>query len=281
MVLLNNVLCRRWKMPKAKVNDININYKVEGQGEPLVMIMGYSGPRIGWIFQTRVFKKLYRVITFDNRGVGKTDEPEGPYTIRMMADDTIGLMDYLDIDSAHILGVSMGGMIAQELAINYPDRVKKLVLGCNSAKNVLAKDEIGGIAPELQEVMELTDPSDADVLKGFSTLLSLSSNKWYISMLMKYLIPLRVRILGGIVGLKGQAEACRTHDTLARLHMIEAPTLVITGAADRLILPSSSDVIADQIPNAKLVKVENGSHLFMVEMRGRFNQEVQDFLVSS
>src|SRR4030042_4310936 len=100
-------------MPKAKVNGININYKVQGEGEPLVLIMGYAGGQNGWIFQRRAFKKYYRVITFDNRGVGKTDKPGGAYSMKMMADDTAGLMEHLGIKKAHVLGVSMGGMHAQ------------------------------------------------------------------------------------------------------------------------------------------------------------------------
>ena len=107
-------------MPVAKVNGININYKIYGQGEPLVMIMGLSANQSGWVTQIGFFKKHYKVITFDNRGVGKSDKPIGSYTTKIMADDTIGLMDHLGIDKANFMGVSMGGMIAQEIAINYP-----------------------------------------------------------------------------------------------------------------------------------------------------------------
>ncbi len=95
-------------MPKANVNGININYGVYGHGEPLVLIMGFAGPKLGWIFQRCFFKKHYQVVTFDNRGVWRTDKPEGPYSIKMMADDTVGLMDHLGIKKANILGVSMG-----------------------------------------------------------------------------------------------------------------------------------------------------------------------------
>lgn len=266
-------------MPKAKVNEININYKVEGSGEPLVMIMGFSGRGGDWMFQKRAFKKYYRVITFDNRGVGKTDKPSGPYTIKMMADDTIGLMDYLAIDRAHILGISMGGMIAQELAINHPDRVKKLVLGCTYTNGKIARDEITSVSPALRKVIESADTSGAGIRNTLSTILlcTFNRNKWLwrmISPLLSWILIIR----GGTKGFMGQYEAIRTHDTLDKLHVIEAPTLVITGTADRLIPPGSSDVIANRIPNAKLVKVENGSHAFSFEMRSRFNQEVLDFL---
>jgi len=115
-------------MPKAKVNGISIDYSVCGRGEPLVLIMGFGGSKLGWFFQRRACRKYFRVVTFDNRGAGGSDKPSGPYTMRMLADDVAGLMDYLKIDKAHVMGVSMGGMIAQHVAIAYPDRVRKLVL---------------------------------------------------------------------------------------------------------------------------------------------------------
>jgi 3-oxoadipate enol-lactonase len=121
-------------MPVAKVGDININYKVEGVGEPLLMIMGYGSGMEGWYFQASFFAKHFRVITFDNRGVGGSDKPVGPYTTRMMAEDAFGLMDDLSVEKAHVMGASMGGMIAQELAINHPERVKKLILACTYAQ---------------------------------------------------------------------------------------------------------------------------------------------------
>ena len=139
-------------MPLAKLNGVSISYQVEGQGEPLVMIMGFSGGRSGWIRQRPFFKKYYWVITFDNRGVGKSDKLLGPYSTRMMADDTLGLMDLLRIEKAHIMGVSMCGMIAQELAINYPQRVRKLVLACTYA----SQDEMRGDTLEHARFLGLT-----------------------------------------------------------------------------------------------------------------------------
>jgi pimeloyl-ACP methyl ester carboxylesterase len=266
-------------MPIANVNKININYKVEGQGEPLVMIMGFSSRGGDWRLQTRAFKKHYQVVTFDNRGIGKTDKPIGLYTTKMMADDTIGLMNYLGISKAHILGVSMGGMIAQELAINHPDRVKKLVLGCTYANGKIAMDEITSLSPELGKAMELVNVSGAGIRSALSTLLlcTFNNNKWLWRIICPLLSFIHI-MRDGTVGLIGQYEALQKHDTLDRLHLIIAPTLVITGTADRVIPPGCSEVIASRIPDARLVKVENGSHAFFFEMKGIFNQEVLDFL---
>ena len=115
-------------MPRARVGDIGIHYEVQGGGEPLVLVMGLGSNLAGWMFQLLEFSRRYRVITFDNRGVGRTDAPDAAYSIEMMAGDTVGLMDALEIESAHVLGISMGGFIAQEIAIRFPERVRSLVL---------------------------------------------------------------------------------------------------------------------------------------------------------
>jgi pimeloyl-ACP methyl ester carboxylesterase len=259
-------------MPLARLNGINISYQVEGQGEHLVMIMGFTAGRSGWMPQIRFFKKYYRVITFDNRGAGKSDKPPGPYSTRMMADDTVKLMDILGIEKAHILGVSMGGMIAQELAINYPQRVMKLVLACTYAR----QDETSGDTLEQAKFLQLTPE------KKVSAMVGLAFNKPLYRFTFGLLARVQTKFKGasGRVGVAGQSEACLKHDTLERLSSITAPTLVIVGTGDRIIKPVSSEVIAGKIPNAKLVKVEGGSHYFSFEMKNVFNREVLNFLKS-
>jgi len=273
-------------MPKAKVNEVNIDYAVHGRGEPLVLIQGFGGPRSGWIFQTRAFGKYYRVITFDNRGVGKSDKPSEPCTVRTMADDTIGLMDYLNIDRAHILGISLGSLIAQEVAINYPERVRKLILVAAIAvgegmrevtegmRRALGLEE-GYSEEEARNVM-----NNIDVMKYFTRVTALSFNK---RLYRVFIVPLSKKQAKrvGYKGLMGQIQASSSCETLDKLHTIEAPTLVLVGAEDRVIPPHSSDVIASRIPHARLVKVDGGSHVLFLEMRGRFNKEVLNFLKGS
>lgn len=116
-------------MSKAKINDINIYYDVHGDGFPLVMVMGFLGNADCW--DPRMLPALsakFKVITFDNRGAGRTDVSDKQFSMRLFAEDTVGLMDVLNVPKAHVLGTSMGGMIAQELALNYPERVEKLIL---------------------------------------------------------------------------------------------------------------------------------------------------------
>src|SRR5215470_2280147 len=117
-------------MSTAAINGIDVYYEEHGSGDPLLLIMGLAADSVAWMFQLPDFSAKYRTIVFDNRGVGRTSKPAGPYTISQMADDAAGLLDSLDVRRAHVLGVSMGGMIAQEIALRHPERVRGLVLGC-------------------------------------------------------------------------------------------------------------------------------------------------------
>jgi len=266
-------------MPMANVNGINIDYKAEGQGEPLIMINGAGADKSAWRSQTKEFKKYYHTITFDNRGVGKSDKPDGPYTFKTMADDTIGLMDHLGIEKAHILGVSMGGMIAQELAINHPERVNKLILASTFAR----KDETSGWSQEFDEAIEAYVRSSHDKASQrrlVNVIMDLQINKWSYRVFILPLMKIAMRFMPAGTGVDAQFEAVGAHDTADRLGMIKASTLVITGTDDRVIKPVSSEVIASLVPKAKLVKVSGGGHSFSIEMSGEFNREVLDFLSS-
>jgi pimeloyl-ACP methyl ester carboxylesterase len=267
------------EMPEVRVNGINIYYRVQGKGEPLVLIMGLGGECGDWLLQARTFKKYYRVVTFDNRGVGRSDKPAESYTVKTMADDTVGLMYYLGIEKAHILGVSMGGMIAQEVAINYPERVWKLILVSTNA----GREEKGGHSPELLKAMGLRegfsdeDVRSVDIGRVTSSLNAHAFNSGAVKIVAVPFCWVRGKLFG-IEGMKGQFEAAMAHSTLDRLHMIKAPTLVIAGTQDRIIPPGSADVLASRIPGARLVKIEGGSHTLVAEKRSRFNREVLDFL---
>jgi 3-oxoadipate enol-lactonase len=119
-------------MAKVEVNGIETAYSTEGSGEPVALIGGFTMVKESWALQVAELSRHFRVITFDNRGVGETTVPGEPFTISDMAGDTVGLLDALDIDSAHVFGVSMGGLVAQILALDYPERVKKIALGCTT-----------------------------------------------------------------------------------------------------------------------------------------------------
>src|SRR5438094_48270 len=129
VVVLSTGALKRAPMPDAIINGVRIHYNEAGEGEPLLLIMGYGMPGEAWL-GSLPFLDGFRAIYYDNRGTGQSDKPAGPYSVVQMADDAAGLLDQLDIASAHVYGVSMGGMIAQELALRHPEKVRSLVLGC-------------------------------------------------------------------------------------------------------------------------------------------------------
>jgi pimeloyl-ACP methyl ester carboxylesterase len=265
-------------MPKAPVNGISMCYEVQGKGVPLVLIQGFAGNHQAWFFQTSVFKKYYKVITFDNRGIGKSGKSGEAYTIKTMADDVIGLLDFLHIDKAHILGLSLGGIVAQEIGISYPERVIKLILG-----STFAGREIDDAHPEMKEVLGIQEGSTdvdmgvIDFRKLMNFMVSSAFNKRLFRMVLVPLSKYSMRSVNP-EGYLSQLQSVVRYDTLDRLHLIKAPTLVLTGTGDRIVSPSMSDTIASKIANARLVKVKGGSHAFFMEMRGRFNKEVLEFL---
>jgi pimeloyl-ACP methyl ester carboxylesterase len=269
---------RRDKMPKAPVNGINMYYQVHGDGEPLVMVQGFAGGHEAWFFQLRAFKKHYKVVIFDNRGITRSGGADQCYTIKTMAEDVVGLMDYLGIPKAHILGLSLGGIVAQEIAISYPERVMKLILG-----STFAGSEGNDVHPEMVKAFATPEGAASidfrsiPIEKVMYKMISLAFNKRLYRMI---LLPLSKRSTKSInpEGHFKQMAAVSDYTTLDRLHLIKAPTLVITGTGDRIISPGASEVIASRIPNAKLVLVKGGSHAFFMEMRGRFNKEVLEFL---
>lgn len=274
-------------MPKVKVNEINIYYEIVGEGEPLVLIMGLGTDHLGWMFQVPTLSEKYKLLLFDNRGVGLSDKPAGPYTIRMMADDTASLLEELKIEKAHILGISMGGMIAQELAINYPQKVGSLILAATYA----APDE------KIREVMSNGLKYFVGVEK-LDKIEEINFNNINMEKIMKFMMPLILsqefinnnqELINQMIqqmlatepspqAFLAQAIATQNHNTLDRLNNITAPTLVLTGDKDILISPSHSEILAQKIPKAKLVKCEGGTHGFNLELKERFNKEVLNFL---
>jgi len=266
-------------VPKAQVNGISMYYQVHGRGEPLVMIQGFGGGHEGWFFQTRAFREHFQVIVFDNRGIGKTERSPNPYSIETMAEDTVRLMDSLEIEKAHVLGMSLGGIVAQEVAIGHPERVMKLVLVCTTT----GEAETSDVHPDMLKAIGVkegtTEPDlrSVDFTESMGTIVRLAFNK---RLYRTVLVPLAKYQVGraGTGGYLEQMEAVVGHTTAERLDQVRAQTLVITGSEDRIVSPKSSEEIARRIAGARLVALSGGSHAFNIEMRGRFNREVLAFL---
>jgi pimeloyl-ACP methyl ester carboxylesterase len=276
-------------MGSAKIGDIAIHYEEHGSGDPLLLIMGLAADSVAWLFQIPDFSRQFRTIAFDNRGVGRSSKPAGPYTIHQMADDAAGLLDVLKIERAHVVGVSMGGMIAQELALRHPARVRGLVLACTypepdadiERQRQFSLSQFGGsitAGGEMKLDLDAIDP-----LSFFQHLLPTVFNQEFIDRELPKLIQVFAGALQygfSMEAILGQVSAVMSHKATDRLHHIQSPTLVITGDADRLIPPANSDILAEHIPGARLVKVPGGSHGFNFETPEVFNREVLGFLGS-
>jgi pimeloyl-ACP methyl ester carboxylesterase len=239
--------------------------------------MGYGAYSGHWMPLIPSLSEEYRVISFDNRGTGRSDKPNVPYTMRMMADDAKGLLDAIGIDSAHVFGISMGGMIAQELALDYPEKVKSLILGCTTCGGAKA------ILPTPEALEFLTSPAMGQLPVEEQARIA-ASWLWtqefidknpeavdiYVAISSKYPTPIH--------GFACQAQAIAAHDTYDRLSQIKVPTLVIVGDADRIIPAENSKIIAARIPNAETVVLKNAGHGFFGEAAEETSRIVLDFL---
>jgi pimeloyl-ACP methyl ester carboxylesterase len=262
-------------MEKVTVGDIDMCYQVIGEGHPLVMIMGLTANMDWWDPELlESLSKRYRVLIFDNRGAGRTDAPPGEFTIKQFADDTAGLMDALGFDHAHVMGVSMGGMIAQELVLNYPERVDNLVLCvtfCGGQETVPASQEV------LDKLIK-RPPTPEEQAKQTLTLLFpeewLETHKEYFDGFLEIYMRAPTTDENAL----RQFMACANFSDYDRLPLIDKPTLVACGAEDILIPPENSRIIADRIPGAKLVEYEGAGHGFINQYREEFTPVLVDFL---
>lgn len=262
-------------MPEIFLDGLKIYYESHGQGEPLILIRGLGSNADHWYPQVPDFAAHYRVIVFDNRGIGRSGDPGEDVTIQNMAADTIGLMDALHIERAHILGVSMGGMIAQEIAIHHAQRVKSLILVVtHGGGERQLRAEASVIQLIRAMVLEGSLSSRIAALPAFFDPLTLKQNpacvQTYAAAASKY--PADTKILSS------QWRAVQAHDVYDRLPAIQAPTLVLASEGDVLIPPGNSELLAKRIPNARLVTIAGGGHQILIEQPNACNQAVLEFL---
>jgi pimeloyl-ACP methyl ester carboxylesterase len=272
-------------MPYARADNSELYYEEEGAGDALILIMGLGASHSGWFLQVPAFRKHFRVITYDARGVGLSRDSGEPYTMRTLADDAVAILDHLDIERSHVLGLSLGGMVAQEVAITYPDRVHKLVLaattpGGREQEVAPAIRKAFGIDPDADlSAVDLADYAarGVDMKEVGAIITRLSFNNPLVPWALMKLAqrqgkpPLDA-------GADRQTQASATADTVDRLHLIQAPTLVITGAKDRIIAPGASEVLASRIPNSTLKLLKGAPHALNLESFRRFNRAVLRFL---
>ncbi len=263
-------------MPIAKANDLEIYYEVHGQGEPLILIAGLTKDSSVWLQQVDVFSRHFQVVLFDNRGAGRTGAPDEPYTTRMMADDVVGLMEALHIPSACILGHSLGGCIAQQIAIHHPQKVKKLMLLATFAEPLPVTRYILDLAAELQN-QNLPIELRAKIQLPWSFSGSFLSNPTNIAVVLNAIAnnpyPQKPHAF------LHQISACKTHNTKHQLDKILAPTLVMEGAEDLLTPAVCANELMAKIPHASHAIIPQAGHSVLVENSVCFNEKILNFLV--
>jgi pimeloyl-ACP methyl ester carboxylesterase len=262
-------------LPLTEAPGFRLYYEEHGAGFPLLMINGLGSDHLEWPHQMPAFTPRFRVVVFDNRGTGRSAVPPGPYSTAQMADDAAALLGFLGIRRAHVLGVSLGGMIAQEAALRHPDRVEGLVLGCTSPGGSLSVRP----SPEAMAPFALATGIDPEgELRRMIPFLYTDACRRERPEEVEEFIRRRMENPTPPAGYLAQLAAAVTHDASARLSDIRARTLVITGDADRLVPPENSARIAGRIPGAKLVIVPGAPHRLFAETAGAFNREVLSFL---
>lgn len=261
----------------ARVGDVDLYWEESGAGPPLVLLMGLGVNCRGWDAQTPALASRFRTVVLDNRGIGRSGKPDGPYRTAQMARDTLALMDALGVARAHVVGISMGGMIAQEVALAAPERVEKLVLCCTYARaerDLVEGAGKGAFGARPEEIADLTRE------QLFERMLPYLFTPAFIERERANFGDRFAPMWKGFSmrGFLGQMGAVFTHDALDRLGAVRAPTLVMTGTADRLVAPRHSDTLAAAIPGARLRRFDGASHGFNFEIPDEFNAAVLDFL---
>jgi 3-oxoadipate enol-lactonase len=260
-------------MPHLKVNDISMYYEIHGEGEPLVLISGFSCDHTQWMSVANHLKQKYQIILFDNRGAGQTDVPEGPYTIEQMSDDVAALCEKLNINRAHFAGNSMGGFIVQSLAVRHESLVKSFIIS-NSAQNA-------------QFPFRFYLEAQLQLFKANVSLKSLiaASTSWTCS--YRFLATPGVQDLiiklslenpfpFTVEGYKGQFAALDEFDSTDWLHRASAPALIIGSDQDIVFNESAVRVLADIIPQAKYYSFKECGHVPIME----YPLEVADLMAT-
>ena len=266
-------------MPRVHVDDVNLSYETRGGGDPLLMVMGLGGSSAEWS-PTLVdeLSRSFRTIIYDNRGTGLSDKPDVPYSLEMFAADAIAILDALKIDRAHVFGVSMGGMIAQELALRYAPRLQTLTLGCTTCGGKNA------VPPPPESLKLLTAPraglSDEELIR----------RGWPLAYTQAYIQDHRADLEASMARqlahptpayvVKRHLEATYALKTYDRLPQITTPTLVVTGAKDVLIPAKNSEIIAQRIAGAELHIIPDSGHAFFNETPREFLDVFEPFLRS-
>ena len=264
-------------MPIVNTGRFDINYIEDGDGYPVVLIHGLAGDHTAWLPQVTALKDDYRVIAFDNPGSGDSSTVDDPASTADLADATLGLMDQLGIECAHVIGRSMGGAIAQHMALKAPDRLQSMAMAASFAR---------------------LDPIGAQIISNLQQLLGWRPNwaEWAPHAVFLFVAPAfyndnpelieRITVLVSdegrdMVSYDHLATACLEHDTLDRLGEIQTPTLVMGGRFDPICSMTAQNWMMDALPNAELEVFEASSHFFLMEEAEKTLTTMKDWLAKN
>jgi 3-oxoadipate enol-lactonase len=258
-------------IPKVNINGVKIYYEVKGNGEPLCLLMGWGGSIEMWFHQVQLLSKNYELILIDNRGTGRSSKPNISYTMKMFVEDVKAVLDELHVSKLHLLGCSMGGMIAQHFALEYPNMLQSLILPKGKIENPISWFVLRLFTPVM-----------------FRDNLQLIFTGRYLNWLRSKDLKQEYKKLKGLIreirkypptmtAMNNQFDAIYIHDTHDQLKNIKIPTLVMVGREDTLLSPENSKLLAKKISNAKL-KVLDGGHAVWIESEMAFAKNVLKFL---
>ena len=263
-------------MPFVSATDgTRIHYEVTGRvgRTPVLMIQGLGASKNAWNLQRIAMATRFRIISFDNRGAGRSDKPTEPFTLEQMADDAIAVLDAAGIETAHVVGASMGGVISQIVAVKYPQRVRSLTLVCTACRNHPWRQELlqsWAKTAEEKGMIEVGKEAAQWVMSPRSFRRLVPAFTW-----MGPLAALRPRhsFVSQIHAILDTRE-----DLVDQLSTITAPTMVIVGNQDILTPRGDSEEIAERIPNSELVVISGAAHGLMMEHSSTFNKILIEFL---
>ena len=268
-------------MPFLEQNGLRFYYETAGDPNhpPLLIISGLTDYTAKCAWQMPALAADFHVITFDNRGAGRSTTPEPGYTMADLADDAAAVLSALGVAAAHVFGFSMGGMVALNLVLRHPERVRGLVLGCTSAGGRLV---VQPDAPVLERL--IAPPATGDRRRDFLNGLWVSLGDRCRTEDVETVAQLADAAAANpqtAPGYLGQLAAIQTHDVVDRLGEIHAPTLVLHGTADRLVPVENVRILAARIPGAALILYPVAGHMFFVEEAAAVNRDIRNFLLAA
>jgi pimeloyl-ACP methyl ester carboxylesterase len=264
-------------VPHAEVNGISIYYEVHGTGEPLLWIGGLGANVLEIPYLIGAYSRHFQFIVFDSRGCGRSDKPVEDYSMAGFADDAAGLLDALGVESAYVYGSSMGGMIAQELALRHPSKVRAVVLGCTTA------GAVRGVQPSADTIQKMIRNQALSGDEALEAGWELGYSPGYIASNREALFE-RARRASQHTAPKEsymrQVLAAAKHDTYDRLSQLNCPVLIIHGSEDVMIPAGNAHLLKERIPHAELVILEGMGHGYNLEAQERADAAVIEFLRS-